>query len=194
MVDSMSCVPHEQMQTQLTQNSKITTSNYYVTPMWEAFSTMLTALVLCYFLSQDRPLPASKDGHHDNVRVKIERVTDTNTCDEVSGVFRLAPSYLQERTYAFRKLLVALSQMLTESELTQIEYLYSLPQASTRKREGLDVLMELQKRGMFSPINTEPLIRLLQEIKRYDIAEHVGDYKEAYPGPTLVRKGGWSHG
>ena len=91
-----------------------------------------------------------------------------------------APSYGQERAYAFRKLLVAVSQMLTESEAKQIEYLRRLPQA-TGKREGLDVLIELEKCGTFSPAQTKPLIELLQEIERHDIANSVRDYQETYP-------------
>ena len=71
-------------------------------------------------------------------------------------------SYWQERAYAFRKLLVALSEKLTESESKQIEYLRGLPQASNGKREGLDVLRELEKRGDFSPKKIQSLIDLLQ--------------------------------
>ena len=96
----------------------------------------------------------------------------------------------QERTYAFRKLLVDLSNMLTESEAKQIEYLRGLPQASTGKREGLDVLMELEKRGAFSPTKTEPLIELLQEIDRHDIANSVRDYQAAYPDTYTGKKRG----
>ena len=91
-------------------------------------------------------------------------------------------SYWQERTYAFRKLLVALSEKLTESEAKQIEYLRGLPQANNGKREGLDVLRELEQRGVFSPQKIQPLIKLLQEIKRHDVAEYVReDYQATYP-------------
>ena len=100
-----------------------------------------------------------------------------------------AHSYWQKREYAFRKLLIDLSQMLTESESRQIEYLRGLPQASSGKREGLDVLVELEKRGAFSPSKTEPLIKLLQEIKRHDLGNSVRDYQETYP--DAGKKGAW---
>ena len=101
-----------------------------------------------------------------------------------------APSDVQDRTYAFRKLLVSVSRMLTESEARQIEYLRSLPQAGTGKREGLEVLMELEKCGEFSPSKTEPLIKLLQEIDRHDIAHSVKDHQAAYPDTNIGKKRG----
>ena len=80
--------------------------------------------------------------------------------------------------------------MLTESEARQIEYFRGLPQASTGKREGLDILMELEKRGEFSPSKAEPLIKLLQEINRYDLAQSVRDYQAAYPDKNTGKKRG----
>ena len=87
-------------------------------------------------------------------------------------------AYWQERKYAFRKLLVTVSEKLTESEAGQIEFLRELPKSTTR-REGLDVLAELRKRGEFSSKKVQPLIDLLQEIKRHDIAEYVRDSYQA---------------
>ena len=88
-------------------------------------------------------------------------------------------AYWQERKYAFRKLLVTVSEKLTESEARQIEFLRELPKSTTRMREGLDVLAELRKRGEFSSKKVQPLIDLLQEIKRHDIAEYVRDSYQA---------------
>ena len=40
-------------------------------------------------------------------------------------------------------------------------------------RSGLDVLEALEKQGVFSPNNTDPLAKLLEDIGRNDLAEHV---------------------
>ena len=87
---------------------------------------------------------------------------------------------LQERTDEFRRLLCDLSQKLMETEVTQIEYLKYMHTGT--KRTGIDLLIELEKRGVFSPTDTEPLVKLLEDIKRHDIAKYIRDeYQTKYP-------------
>ena len=87
---------------------------------------------------------------------------------------------LQERTDEFRRLLCDISQKLVETEVTQIEYLKYMHTGT--RRTGIELLIELEKRGVFSPTNTEPLVKLLKDIKRHDIAEYIRDeYHTKYP-------------
>ena len=87
---------------------------------------------------------------------------------------------LQERTDEFHRLLCDVSQKLVENEVTQIEYLKYMYTGT--KRTGIELLIELEKRGVFSPTYTEPLVKLLEDIKRHDIAKYIRDeYQTKYP-------------
>ena len=87
----------------------------------------------------------------------------------------------QERKAAFSRLLIYISHRLDENEAAQVQYLGELPDGSTRK-SGFEVLVALERCGTFSPSNTDPLIKLLQEIHRHDLAVHVKEfYQKTYP-------------
>ena len=102
-------------------------------------------------------------------------------------------SPLQQRRSEFRKLLVHVSKRLDESAVSEVEYLREMPSRSTtdKKRGGFEVLTALEKEGHISPTNTKPLVELLQEIKRHDLAGYVTEYQSRYPG-ELERGWGWS--
>ena len=86
----------------------------------------------------------------------------------------------ERRSGGFRSLLCELSESLTESDVSQIEYIRSVP--ARRVGDRLGVLRELEKKGEFSPNHTEPLVRLLQEIHRHDLAQQVSNtYQALYP-------------
>ena len=96
----------------------------------------------------------------------------------------------QERKAAFSRLLIHISQRLDENEAAQLQYLGELSDGGTRKG-SFEVLVALERCGMFSPSNTEPLIKLLQEIKRHDLAEHVRQsYQEIYPDTGKLEHSG----
>ena len=91
-------------------------------------------------------------------------------------------SPLQQRRSEFRKLLVHVSKRLDESAVSEVEYLREMPSTTDKKRGGFEVLTALEKEGHISPTNTKPLVELLQEIKRHDLAEYVTEYQSSYPG------------
>ncbi|CAI8047181.1 hypothetical protein GBAR_LOCUS26077 [Geodia barretti] len=89
----------------------------------------------------------------------------------------------QNRASEFRKLICRLSESLTERNDGQIKYIRQL--TAEKARSSLDMLTELEERGEFSPYNTEPLVKLLQEINRHDLAQEVrGTYQTTYPDVT----------
>ena len=64
--------------------------------------------------------------------------------------------------------------------MTQIEYLKYMHTGT--KWTGIELLIELEKRVVFSPTHTEPLVKLLEDIKRHDIAKYIRDeYQTKYP-------------
>ena len=75
----------------------------------------------------------------------------------------------------FRKLLCDISEKLDENELEKFKYINEI--TGENVRSGLDVLKALEKQGIFSPQNTEPLAELLQDINRKDLADDVRAYK-----------------
>ena len=92
-------------------------------------------------------------------------------------------THLQERTDAFRKLICDISEKLLEIEVLQIDYLCNVPPTATgMKKTGLDVLIALEKLGKFSSWKTEPLIKLLEDVMRFDVANYVREqYQTKYP-------------
>ena len=101
-------------------------------------------------------------------------------------------THSQERTDAFRRLIRDVSEKLLEIQVSQIDYLRDVPPTATgRKKTGLDVLIALEKVGTFSPWKTEPLIKLLEDVKRFDVANYVREqYQTKYPDATSKKRGG----
>ena len=92
----------------------------------------------------------------------------------------------QNRRDDFCKLLVYISARLKESEVSQIKYLRDVPDAN-EKINGLDTLRALENRGQFSALLTSPLIKLLEEIERCDLANYVkSKYQGRFPGEKRV--------
>ena len=70
----------------------------------------------------------------------------------------------------FRKLLVDIACKLDRDTVRKISFLYNLP---IETRTALGVLQELQERGTISSENVEPLMKILRDVSRYDLAEYV---------------------
>ena len=67
----------------------------------------------------------------------------------------------------FKALLADLANELTPSDLEIIRYLYELKGSQS----SLDTLHALSQRRVFSERNTDPLVTLLSEVGRADLAE-----------------------
>ena len=84
----------------------------------------------------------------------------------------------QSRSEDFRKLLCNVSDKLVENDIHQIEYLRDL----APEKNKLQLLIALEKRGEFSPDHTEPLVNLLKEVNRHDLAKYVeNEFQAIYP-------------
>lgn len=85
---------------------------------------------------------------------------------------------LQDIVGAFRTLLTHISELFTPDNARSLAYINGLPDNSPHN--PLDVLMELEKRGVFSHENVDPLISLLTDLHRVDIINTCGvrEYKE----------------
>ena len=82
------------------------------------------------------------------------------------------------RKKAFRKLLCDLSEHLHDADVKQIQYIEALPSCEN----SLDLLIELEKRGKFSPTTSGRLAEVLRGINRHDLADKVkDDYQTTYP-------------
>ena len=67
----------------------------------------------------------------------------------------------------FRKLLCDISEKLDDNDVNE------------NVKTGLDVLAVLEKQGVFSPSNTNPLAELLCDINRKDLADNVRAYHDS---------------
>lgn len=73
----------------------------------------------------------------------------------------------------FSKIVFEISQMLSRQDLGAITYLYKLPDSSACQ---LEVLKELERRGLFSASSPEGLKTLLDAIYRSDLSAMVHKY------------------
>lgn len=71
-------------------------------------------------------------------------------------------------TAALRTVLKWIADSLSSEDVEAIAYINSLP-GPADQRTALGVLRELEKKGVFSHDNIEPLVRQLANINRYDI-------------------------
>ena len=71
----------------------------------------------------------------------------------------------------FRKLLVDVAEQLDHDTVKKLGYVYNVPPDS--RKTGIGVLQELKEREIFSSANVQPLIQLLKEYKKSDVAEYV---------------------
>ncbi|CAI8021886.1 hypothetical protein GBAR_LOCUS12894 [Geodia barretti] len=79
------------------------------------------------------------------------------------------------RRREFRKLLCDISEKLDDNvDVKKIKFISEI--TSENVRTGLDVLAVLEKQGVFSPSNTNPLAELLCDINRKDLADNVRAY------------------
>ena len=79
----------------------------------------------------------------------------------------------RKRADAFRRLLVRVSDRLGERDVRKIGFIYQVPSDNEDEKCGLDVLKALERQGVFSPTKTMPLVHLMKDINRHDIAEDV---------------------
>ena len=81
----------------------------------------------------------------------------------------------------YRQLVCWLARHLSEHELKELEYMYSLPQQrGTNPSSSLETLRELEQRGVFSSSSSEGLKRLLKKIEREDLIEEVEKHFEVW--------------
>ena len=79
-------------------------------------------------------------------------------------------------------MLTHISELLTADNASSLAYINGLPIPSSGNtpHKPLDVLMALEKRGVFSHENVEPLIGLLTDLHRVDIINTcaIKEYRE----------------
>ena len=97
------------------------------------------------------------------------------------------PDLPSNPTAALRTVLKWIADSLSAEDVEAIAYINNLP-GTAGQRTALGVLGELEKRGMFSHDNVEPLIRLLSNINRHDIVKNawMEDFKRQCAGELLV--------
>ena len=84
----------------------------------------------------------------------------------------------ESRSREFRKLLCHISDRLEEKDIQQIQYLRQI----APERSNLHLLIALEKRGEFSPNHPDPLVKLLKDVNRHELAEYVkSKYQAIYP-------------
>ena len=89
-------------------------------------------------------------------------------------------------------MLTHISELLTADSAMTLAYIHGLPvpPPGSAPHRPLDVLMELEKGGVFSHENIEPLIGLLMDIRRNDIIDAVREYKDQAEQASKGDRGG----
>ena len=89
-------------------------------------------------------------------------------------------------------MLMHISELLTADNASSLAYINGLPTPppGSAPHRPFHVLMELEKRGVFSHENIEPLIGLLKDIGRFDIINTIQEYKERAEQDSKGDKGG----
>ena len=77
---------------------------------------------------------------------------------------------IESRKAAFRHLLRDVGQQLSQSDISTIEVLESVP-PQQKGQNGLTLLDALRKSGKFSPWKTQPLREILRNAGRCDLAD-----------------------
>ena len=77
--------------------------------------------------------------------------------------------------YEYRAFLIQVSDGLLQKDLDGIVFLQELP-AGLAKESPLNVLVQLEMRGIISATKPEDLAKLLKEIGRHDLAKKVRDF------------------
>lgn len=87
---------------------------------------------------------------------------------------------IDERNQAYKSLIQDIAERLGEKDVNSIVYQRSLPEPA-RPQTGLDLLSQLDRAGLFSPSNIDPLIDLLKKIHRYDlVSQFIDGYLQHY--------------
>ena len=83
---------------------------------------------------------------------------------------------------AFRKLITTISEHLKQDEVARGAFIRKVPrERSTTALEMLDYMMQV---GTFSHCNVGPLVKLLKEINRHDLAdEQAESFLKEFPPP-----------
>ena len=88
----------------------------------------------------------------------------------------------------FRKLLLYVADWLGEDAVDKMGFFSEVPKE--KRKSALSLLEELVRRGKFTSTYTQPLIRILKEINKFQVAEYVRDnYQAKYPGRLKKRAG-----
>ena len=87
-----------------------------------------------------------------------------------------------------------ISELLTADSALLFTFIYGLPNPppGSAPHRPFDILMELEKRGVFSHENVEPLIGLLMDIERGDIIKicAIQEFKEKVEQASKGDRGG----
>lgn len=87
---------------------------------------------------------------------------------------------IDERNQAYKSLIQDIAERLGEKDVNSIVYQRSLPEPA-RPQTGLDLLSQLDRAGLFSPSNIDPLTDLLKKIHRYDlVSQFIDGYLQRY--------------
>ena len=95
----------------------------------------------------------------------------------------------------FRELVCWIARRLREQDITELRYMYDLPEWHQQRgstASSLETLRELQRRGEFSASSPEGLIRVLEKIERKDLIKEVqGQFevwqrRETVPQMTML--------
>lgn len=75
----------------------------------------------------------------------------------------------------FRELVCRIARRLREQDVTELKYMYDLPEWRQQRgpTSSLETLLELQRKGEFSASSPEGLIRVLEKVERKDLIGEV---------------------
>ncbi len=92
---------------------------------------------------------------------------------------------IDERNQAYKSLVQDIAERLGQDEVNAIVFQRSLP-FRTRQLTGLDLLIQLERDGLFSPSYIEPMADLLRKIHRCDLVTNfIESYLQRYATSQL---------
>ncbi len=119
-------------------------------------------------------------GHRKNIAMQNLKT------EPVMQEFTTPQMCIDERNQEFKSLVQDVAERLGQDDVTAFVFQCDLPltfRTSMRQPTGLDLLMQLERDGLFSPGKIAPLADLLMKIHRCDLVTHyIESYLQRYPG------------